>query len=74
MKTKILLTILVLGLYVSTFGQKQTLDLTFTAVDSATYVQLDSIKVMNRTQGVSEMLYWPDTTLTFLITPGDQLL
>jgi len=37
--------------------------LSFTAVDSAAYLQLDSIKVMNRTQGGDTVLFWPDTVL-----------
>jgi len=52
----------------------QTIDLTFTAVDSAAYVQLDSIKVMNRTQGDETMIYWPDTMLTLEVGQGDSLL
>ena len=63
MKTKIFLSILTFGLIVSAFGQKLTLELTFTAIDSASYVQLDSIKVMNHTQGGDTVLYWPDTVL-----------
>jgi uncharacterized protein (TIGR02145 family) len=74
MKTKVLLTTLVLVLIASAFGQKQTLDLTFTAVDNTAYVQLDSIKLMNRTQDSDTTLYWPDTTLTVDITAGDTLL
>jgi uncharacterized protein (TIGR02145 family) len=62
--------ILTLGL----FSQRPTMELTFTAVDSAAYVQLDSIKVMNRTQGGETMIYWPDTTLLIEISPGDLLL
>jgi uncharacterized protein (TIGR02145 family) len=45
------------------FSQRPTLELTFTANENAAYVQLDSIKVMNRTQGVDTVLYWPDTAL-----------
>ena len=52
----------------------QTIDLTFTAVDSAAYVQLDSIMVMNRTQGDETMIYWPDTMLTLEVGQGDLLL
>ncbi|MCD4788885.1 MAG: T9SS type A sorting domain-containing protein [Bacteroidales bacterium] len=63
MKTKIFLSVLAFGLIVSAFGQKPTLELTFTAVDNASYVQLDSIKVMNRTQGGDTVLYWTDTVL-----------
>lgn len=63
MKTKTLLTVIALIFIQSTFGQKLSLELTFTAIDSAAYVQLDSIKVMNRTQGGDTVLYWPDTVL-----------
>jgi hypothetical protein len=56
------------------YSQRSTLDLTFTAVDSTAYVQLDSIKIMNRTQGVDTMIYWPDTTQSLEINPGDLLL
>jgi uncharacterized protein (TIGR02145 family) len=63
MKTKIFLSILTLGLIVSAFSQKPTIELTFTAIDSASYIQLDSIKVMNLTQGGDTVLYWPDTVL-----------
>ncbi len=63
MKTKAFLSILTLGLIASAFGQKPALELTFTAIDSASYVQLDSIKVINCTQGGDTLLYWPDTVL-----------
>ncbi|HSG67280.1 MAG TPA: fibrobacter succinogenes major paralogous domain-containing protein [Bacteroidales bacterium] len=42
----------------------QTIDLTFTAIDNESYIKLDSIKVMNRTQVGDTVLYWPDTVLT----------
>ena len=45
-------------------SKSQTIELTFTAVDSTQWVQLDSIKVMNRTQGGDTVLYWPDTVLS----------
>jgi len=63
MKTRSIFTVTALLLIISAFGQKSTLELAFTAIDSAAYIQLDSIKVMNRTQGCDTMLYWPDTTL-----------
>jgi uncharacterized protein (TIGR02145 family) len=47
------------------YSQRPALNLTFTAVDNAAYVQLDSIKVMNRTQGGDTVMYWPDTVLSF---------
>ena len=63
MKTKIFLTVTVLFLIISAIGQNPTIELTFTAIDSAAYVQLDSIKVMNCTQGRDTTLCWPDTVL-----------
>jgi uncharacterized protein (TIGR02145 family) len=55
-----------------------TIELTFTAVNNASFVKLDSIKVMNRTQGGETMIYWPDTTLVvpgvLAFTPGAELL
>ncbi len=63
MKTRFLLLFLVTGIVSGAMGQN-TIDLTFTAVDNAAYVQLDSIKVMNRTQGGDTVLYWPDTVLS----------
>ncbi len=63
MKTKIFFSVPALALMISAFGQRPTLELIFTAIDNASYVQLDSIKVMNRTQGGDTVLYWPDTIL-----------
>ena len=74
MKTKVILSVLVLGVMSSIYSQKPAIDLTFTAVNNSAYIKLDSIKVMNRTQGGDNMLYWPDTTLKLGITPGDLLL
>ena len=53
------LAILGLGLY----SQRPTLELTFTADNIGTYVQMDSIKIMNLTQGGDTMLYYPDNVL-----------
>ena len=69
MKPKVFLSILALGIIISAYGQN-TLELTFTAFDSAAYVQLDSIKVMNRTQGGDTVLYYPDTVLVLEYTVG----
>jgi uncharacterized protein (TIGR02145 family) len=74
MKTNILLSVLALFLMPASFGQKATFDFTFTAIDSLAHIHLDSIKVMNRTQGNSTVLFWPDTTLTLEINQGDLLL
>ena len=63
MKTKIFLSVLGLALMVSAFGQKSNIELTFTGIDSASYMHLNMIKVMNRTQGGDTVLFWPDTVL-----------
>lgn len=73
MKARILLLILFSGIISGAMGQ-DTIDLTFTAVDNTAYVQIDSIKIMNRTQGGETMIYWPDTTLSLEIDQGDLLL
>ncbi|MBP6871293.1 MAG: hypothetical protein KBC43_04745 [Bacteroidales bacterium] len=74
MSKKLILFALFAMITVELLSQRHTLELTFTAIDSAAYVRLDSIKVMNRTQGEETMIYWPDTTLSLEINPGDLLL
>jgi uncharacterized protein (TIGR02145 family) len=54
----------------STTAQSQVIEFTFTAIDSASYIQLDSIKVMNRTQGGDTVLYWNDTVLVLKLGVG----
>lgn len=66
MKLKYIITIIAIFQVLVTFSQN--MELAFTAIDSATHVQIDSIKVMNRTQGVDTVLYYPDTVLSFLMT------
>ena len=63
MKTKVFLTVPALLIIISAIGQKPSIELTFTSTDNAAYVQLDSIKIMNRTQGGDTVLYYPDTLL-----------
>ncbi|HRY32552.1 MAG TPA: FISUMP domain-containing protein [Bacteroidales bacterium] len=46
------------------FGQKASIDLSFTAVSGTQYQQLDSIKITNLDQGADTCLYWNDTVLT----------
>lgn len=57
-------TLLIALFFISGAMGQNTIDLTFTAADSAAYVRLDSIKIMNRTQGGDTVLYWPDTVLS----------
>jgi len=55
-------------------GQTVSLDLVFSAVDTTAHVQLDSVRVMNRTQDSQTLIIYPDTTLTLQIATGDTLL
>ena len=76
MKTRILLPILGLLLLFNTYVQSQEPIVIFTAIDSANWVQLDSIKIINRTVAwnCDTMLYYPDTILYLPIVglPGIQ--
>ena len=63
MKTRGLILVLAFGLIVSAFGQKATMELTFTAENNGQYVPLDSILIENLTQGGDTTLYVPDTVL-----------
>lgn len=63
MRIRTILTFVLLVLLLNVSAQNPYLVLTFTAVDNTTNVQLDSIKVMNRTQHCDTLLYWPDTVL-----------
>ena len=74
MKKTLLLFILMVLAVLYSFSQNISIKLAFTAENNGTYVRLDSIKVMNRTQGGDNVLYWPDTTMSVEITPGDLLL
>lgn len=63
MKSRLFVTSLFLALSYLVTAQNPYLVLTYTAEDNGTYVQLDSIKVMNRSQDCDTVLYWPDTVL-----------
>jgi uncharacterized protein (TIGR02145 family) len=71
---KLTLFILPAVAHLLVFSQQTLVELTFTAVYEIEYVQLDSIRVMNRTRGEESMLYWPDTTISLEIGHGDELL
>ena len=72
MKTKILI-FLVIGIISSAAGQN-LVNLTFTAVENTAHVRLDSVRVINRTQGGTTTVFWPDTSLSLQIHPPDLLL
>jgi uncharacterized protein (TIGR02145 family) len=70
MKTRVLTTVAAAASLLYAHAQKPAIQVTFTALDSASYVQLDSIRVMNRTQGGDTLLVYPDTVLTLSYQVG----
>ena len=77
MRLRIHFTLLMLMVAYVISAQNPYLVLTFTAEDNGTYMQLDSIKVMNRTQDCDTTLLWPDTVLILgsqvgIIEPNDK--
>lgn len=69
-KTIIVLLLIAFISFGQLFAQKNQLELTFTAIDSASWLQMDSIKVMNRSRGGDTLLYWPDTVLVLDYSVG----
>lgn len=65
MRAKAILVSLLAIIGMAATAQRPTMVLTFTADNNGTHIQMDSIKVMNRTQGGDTVLYWPDTVLSF---------
>jgi len=63
MKTKTLLSIMAMAFITTAFGQRATMELTFTAANSGQYIPIDSILIENITQGGDTTLYAPDTML-----------
>ena len=63
MKIKGIAFILINCLLSTTVCQNSSLDLTFTAIDSSSWIQVDSIKIMNHSQACDTVLLWPDTLL-----------
>jgi len=75
MKTKTMFFIVAFtSMMMNVCGQTTSLDLTFTAINNGAYIRLDSIKIMNLRQADSVILYWPDTTLSYQVSPGDLVL
>jgi uncharacterized protein (TIGR02145 family) len=70
MKRILVAVVIALLLASSVFGQRESMTLTFTAVNNTAWVQLDSIKIMNRTQGGDTVLLFPDTVLVLDYTVG----
>jgi uncharacterized protein (TIGR02145 family) len=64
MKIQSFLLVMACGYCFGAFGQRSDLELKFTAIDDEIYLQVDSIRVINRTRGGETVLHYPDTILT----------
>ncbi len=62
-KTTFLILIICMGIVTFTFSQKASITLTFTAVNNAQYVLLDSVYIENLTQGGDTTIYAPQSSL-----------
>lgn len=58
--------IIVFILFSIYYTQNLNLALSFSGADSLSNIQLDSVKVINRSQGGESMIYWPDTTISIV--------
>lgn len=58
----------------SAYSQKDNVTLVFSGNDDGKHVVLDSIELMNQSQGNVNMLYWPDTIAYLNVTLGDTFL
>jgi uncharacterized protein (TIGR02145 family) len=70
MKTRILLTIVTIGMIMCAYAQKPTMTLSFTADNNGQHVPLNSILIENLTQGGDTTLYAPDTVLVLDYVTG----
>jgi len=66
MKTSTAFIVLMLFFLMSAFGQKVMVNLTFTAQNSAAYVQLDSIKVIPARQCDRKQVMDPRKRVSFI--------
>ena len=67
---KVLIALSLAVFIFSGISAQQTMELTFTAIDSVYYSRLDSIKVMNRTKECDTILHWNDTVLVLDVNVG----
>jgi uncharacterized protein (TIGR02145 family) len=63
MSKNIILLTLLAALIQPSLAQRPSLELTFTAIDNAYHIDLESIKVINKTRDCDTTLFWPDTVL-----------
>lgn len=73
MKYRVLITFLIFVLIGSTYGQKPTITLTFTANNNNQHVPLNSIFIENLSRGCDTTLFAPDTmlVLNYVLDIGD---
>lgn len=70
MKTRLSLIFMALLCSFLASAQNLTVDITFTATLDGSYVQLDSVKAINKSTGERTVVYGPDTSMILNITSG----
>lgn len=70
MKTRILLTVLMIGIVMGAYAQRPNMTLTFAADNNGQYIPMNSILIENLTQGRDTTLYAPDTVLVLDYVTG----
>ncbi len=63
MKAQLSIILFMFNISMTALSQNSDIELIFTADNNGAYVQIDSIRIMNRTQGGDTVLFWPDTVL-----------
>ena len=74
MNMRLSLIFLTMLCFLVSAGQTTPIGISFNAIRNTVPIKLDSIKIINRTQGGETLIHWPDTSATVLINSGDLLL
>ena len=76
MKIKTFISLSLAVISMMTYGQRPVIELSFQAVNNTSWIQLDSLRVVNQTEGGEIVLYYPDTVLeleyTGILQPDEQ--
>ena len=74
MKTSFITCFLAFLMLLSSYGQKSSMTLSFSAVDNTTYTSFEGITIKNLTQGGEIVKYWPDTVLILDYLGVDEMM
>jgi len=74
MKKKFLLAVFIILVMPGLYSQRFRVNFTFTAVDNGVHVKLDSMKIIRSGNRPDTMAYWPDTSFSYGIIAGHEVL